>query len=155
MELRDSLEQGAAGCLRVAEPVTAGPAETVRGAIRLMRQHGSGCVIIVEHGRPIGIFTERDVLTKVLSGALSLDVPLADAMTRDPEVVQDGCSVSEVIHKMNSGGFRHLPVVDPAGFLSGVLSVKRIVEYLVEHFPASVFNLPPDPGQRQLAREGA
>jgi len=36
-----------------------------------------------------------------------------------------------------------------------VVSVKRIVEYLVEHFPSAVFNLPPDPAQRQLSREGA
>ena len=37
----------------------------------------------------------------------------------------------------------------------GVISVKRIVEYLVEHFTEAVFNLPPDPVQQQLSREGA
>jgi CBS domain-containing protein len=135
--------------------VTAGPSEAIRDAIRLMRERRAGCVIVVEHGRPIGIFSERDVLTKVLSDRVSADRPLADGMTRDPEVVEDGYSVSEVIRRMTGGGFRHMPVVVSGGFLCGVLSVKRIVEYLVEHFPASVFNLPPDPGQKQLAREGA
>ena len=48
---------------------------------------------------------------------------------------------------MEDGGYRHLPVVDDSGRPVGVLSVKRIVHYLVEHFPSTIHNQPPDPNQ--------
>jgi hypothetical protein len=56
---------------------------------------------------------------------------------------------------MDEGGYRHLPVVDEGGRPVGVLSVKRIVHYLVEHFPTTVYNLPPNPGAVPQEREGA
>ena len=55
---------------------------------------------------------------------------------------------------MEEGGYRHLPVVDEAGRPVGVLSVKRIVHYLAEHFPATTSNLPPDPGSLPAAAGG-
>jgi len=56
---------------------------------------------------------------------------------------------------MEEGGYRHLPVVDVTGKPLGVLSVKRIVHYLAEHFPATVYNLPPDPSSVPQSAEGA
>jgi hypothetical protein len=56
---------------------------------------------------------------------------------------------------MEEGGYRHLPVVDESSRVVGILSVKRIVHYLVEHFPNTVYNLPPDPNAVQQQREGA
>ncbi len=56
---------------------------------------------------------------------------------------------------MHDGGYRHMPVVEPDGAVAGVVSVKRVAEYLVEHFPATIYNLPPDPAQRIDAAEGA
>ena len=55
---------------------------------------------------------------------------------------------------MTKHHFRHLPVVDQ-GKPVGILSVKRIVHYLVEHFPATVYNLSPDPQAVGHNREGA
>jgi CBS domain-containing protein len=55
---------------------------------------------------------------------------------------------------MEEGGYRHLPVVDQAGRPLGVLSVKRIVHYLVEHFPSTIYNLPPDPNAFPRRAEG-
>jgi len=56
---------------------------------------------------------------------------------------------------MEEGGYRHLPVVDETGRTLGVLSVKRIVHYLVEHFPSTIYNLPPDPSVFPHDAEGA
>ncbi len=128
---------------------------TVRDAIRLMQDYCAGCVFVTEHNRPIGVFTERDVLTKVMDGALSLDTSILEVMTRDPQVITEGYSVANVIQTMHDGGVRHMPVVDDSGYLTHVVSVKRIVEYLVEHFPSTVFNLPPKPVQSLTSREGA
>jgi CBS domain-containing protein len=56
---------------------------------------------------------------------------------------------------MEEGGYRHLPVIDQAGRPLGVLSVKRIVHYLAEHFPSTIYNQPPDPNVVPLEPEGA
>ncbi len=155
MSLRKNLTRDAVQALGMLDPVTVAPSEPLAAAIERMRESSSGCAVVTERGRPIGIFTERDVLTKMLAGSLPLDTPIADVMTSDPRVIREGCSVAAVIKTMHEGGFRHMPVVDVSGCLKGVVSVKRVVEYLVDHFPSAVFNLPPDPTQRQTAREGA
>ena len=59
------------------------------------------------------------------------------------------------IRRMEEGGYRHLPVVDEGGRPVGVLSVKRIVHYLVEHYSPTVYNQPPDPASVPEAPEGA
>jgi CBS domain containing-hemolysin-like protein len=68
--------------------------------------------------------------------------------------VPAGATVQHVIEVM-SRGYRHLPVVDDDGRPVGVLSIKDVVHYLVEYFPAKVYNLPPTPDALQPAREGA
>jgi CBS domain-containing protein len=155
MSLRGNLKKDAVEALRVVEAAEIGPAGVVADAVALMQARGVGCVVVTEHGKPAGIVTERDILTKVLAAGLSLQTPIADVMTSPPEVIEEGCSVATVIRGMHQGGFRHMPVIDDAGKLRGVVSVKGVVEYLVEHFPSAVFNLPPEPVQKQFSREGA
>ena len=155
MGLRDNLLKDAVAALRVPEAVTMSVDATVREAVQLMRERREGCVLITEHGKPTGVFTERDLITKVLANEVSLDVPIVEVMTRSPQVIGPGCTVAEVIRMMHVHGFRHMPVVETTGAVKGMVSVKRIVEYMVEHFPGAVFNLPPEPVQRQLSREGA
>ena len=155
MSLRDNLVNDALSTLRVPEAVVSGPNELVGDAVALMRKRNVGYVAITEHGKPIGILTERDILTKVLARDLSLGTPIADVMTSPVETIAEERPVADLIRRMHSGGFRHMPVVDATGQLTSVVSVRQLVSYLVEHFPAAVFNLPPDPAQRQTAREGA
>jgi predicted transcriptional regulator len=83
-----------------------------------------------------------------------LSAPVAEAMTPNPISVHPKDSIATAIRRMEEGGYRHLPVVvneKPVG----ILSVKRIVHYLVEHFPATVYNLPPNGLTRLPRREGA
>lgn len=155
MNLRESLSHDTVSTLRMLDPVTIGSDRTVRDAIAQMQKDQSGCIIITKNDQPIGIFTERDVLTKVVAQSIDPDTPITEVMISSPKTVRDESSIAEVIRTMHEGGFRHLPVVTDSGQLCGIISVKRIVEYLVEHFPETVFNLPPDPVQTQLAREGA
>jgi len=56
---------------------------------------------------------------------------------------------------MSVGGYRHVPLVDPDGHPVGILSVKDIVDYLTEHFPREILNLPPEPGRQPRIPEGA
>jgi CBS domain-containing protein len=103
----------------------------------------------------VGIFTERDLMRRLLAPGLPLTAPLSQYMTPSPVFACTKDSIGSAVRKMEVGGYRHLPVVDGAGRPVGILSVKRIVHYLVEHFPATVYNLPPDPGAVQQYREGA
>lgn len=155
MTLRDNLQHDAVEALRVLEPVEIGEDGVVSEAIRLMRERSAGCVVVTRDGSPIGIVTERDILTKVVSNNLSGRTAISAVMTSPPELLQESCSVSTVIKRMYNGGFRHMPVVDASHKLLGVVSIKGIVEYIVEHFPSAVFNVPPDAVQGQVAREGA
>ncbi len=155
MSLRENLVSETIACLGTKAPIDIDPRASVAEAISLLQDHNIGCVVVTENQRPIGIFTERDVLRRVLAKQVSPQIPVADVMTSPATVVACDATIGDVIRTFVDGGFRHIPVVDTAGILITVISVKRIVEYVVEHFPAAVFNLPPEPGRLQVNREGA
>ncbi len=122
-----------------------------------MKKKGIGSVLVVEKGKLVGIFTERDLFRKVLAGGHpeAAGDPVSKWMTPKPETVLPDAPIGEVIRKMNQGGYRHLPVVDADGRPVAMLSVKNIVHWLVEHYPTSVLNLPPDPSMTATERDGA
>ena len=74
---------------------------------------------------------------------------MRDVMTRDPEAISFHDTIAVALNKMTVGGFRHVPLVDIQKRPVGVLSMKDIVNYFVEHFPAHVLNVPPDPTKRK------
>jgi CBS domain-containing protein len=131
------------------------PEQTVGQVVELMRDKSVGCVLVSEQGKIVGIFTERDLMRRVLAAGKSLDAPIRDFMTANPVAVSSKDPIEKAVRLMEEGGYRHLPVVDQ-GKPVGILSVKRIVHYLVEHFPTAVYNLPPD-SQASVGknREGA
>ncbi len=129
--------------------------ETIAAAVALMRQEEVGCLLVVNGPRVVGIFTERDLMRRVLAAQVSLDRPVGDFMTPNPVCVHPKDPIGVAVRRMEEGGYRHLPVLDETGRAVGVLSVKRIVHYLAEHFPGTVFNQPPDPGAINQEREGA
>ena len=118
----------------------------VAEAIRLMQKHHIGCVLVQAEGVLVGIFTERDVIHKLLRTAKDLRaVPVGAFMTPDPETLTLSDSIAFALNKMSVGGFRHIPLVDDRQRPVGVVSVKDIVDYLAEFFPNEIMNLPPRP----------
>jgi CBS domain-containing protein len=120
-----------------------------------MRQHQVGCLLVCNGDTLLGIFTERDLMRRVLAPGRPLTLPVSACMTPNPVTVSPTAPISAAVWQMEEGGYRHLPVLDATGKPVGVLSVKRIVHYLVEHYPYTVYNLPPDPGAFPLEPEGA
>jgi len=155
MDLAKNLKIDSVSRLHPSRPLYVSPAQTVAEAVVLMRQDQVGCVLVCEGERVVGIFTERDLVRRVLGPGKPFSQPVADFMTRDPVTVHPKEPIGVAVRRMEEGGYRHLPVVDEAGRCVGVLSVKRIVHYLVEHFPATVYNLPPDPDAVPHEAEGA
>ncbi|MEB2343202.1 MAG: CBS domain-containing protein [Deltaproteobacteria bacterium] len=142
-------------------PLLFSPTHTVTQAMRAMQKEHRGCVLVTEDGsnqtRVVGIFTERDVLLRIVDrGRNPATLPLAEVMTRDPESLPKDASIAWVLNKMSVGGFRHVPVVDRAGRPVCVVSVRDVVEMLVERFPREVLTLPPEYGADfARTREGA
>jgi CBS domain-containing protein len=88
------------------------PDESVAVAVTLMAEKMVGVVPVVERGTLVGIFSERDLLRRVISRALAPEkVLLRDVMTHDPVTAYPGESRIVALHKMQSVGCRHLPIV--------------------------------------------
>lgn len=95
---------------------------SVRTAAHVMKEARIGALAVIDEGRLVGIFTERDALFRVLAGRLDPDRTTVDeVMTRDPTTVGPERSIVHALHLMHDGGFRHLPVVErgrPIGMVS-------------------------------------
>jgi CBS domain-containing protein len=156
MELGRNLKVESVSRLGPAAALCLRAEQSVAEAVTQMRQERVGCVLVCQSGRLVGIFTERDLIRRVLAeGRGEETAPLGQCMTKDPVVVQPGEPIGSAVRRMQEGGYRHLPVVDAVGRPVGILSVKRIVHYLVEHFPSTVYCLPPDPNVYPSHPEGA
>jgi CBS domain-containing protein len=95
---------------------------SVSAAAQLMKQKEVGAVMVVDEGRLVGLFTERDALFRVLAeGRDTRTTRLADVMTRNPTTIHPDRPFPEALHIMHEGGFRHVPVVEdhrPVGMVS-------------------------------------
>jgi CBS domain-containing protein len=156
MELSRNIRVESVSRLDPAPPLGIDASQTVADAVALLRMGNVGCLLVTDRGRVVGIFTERDLLTRVLAPRRPLDsTTMRAVMTPEPVTVRPKDPVRTAIRRMQKGGYRHLPVVDEAGRPLGILSARRVVHYLVEHFPAIVFNQPPDGNRYPSAPEGA
>ena len=135
--------------------------DSASAAMRAMQRQHRGCVLITDDGTartPLrGIFTERDVLLRIIDrGRHPGGISLAEVMTSDPETLPSDGQVAWVLNMMSVGGFRHVPAVDEEGRPAFVISVRDVVQYLVEAFPTEVLNLPPGfLVERYRSRDGA
>jgi len=155
MDLARNLKVESVSRLHPTPPRMVRPSQSVAEAVALMRQEQVGCVLVCDSRQQVvGIFTERDLMRRVMAPGKPLTSPISEYMTPDPVTVHSKEPIGCAVRRMEEGGYRHLPVVDE-GKPVGILSVKRIVRYLVEHFPATVHNQPPDPGAVHQEREGA
>lgn len=137
-----------------AKPLCVAPEDSIRHVMRTLKQEATGAAMVCRDGKLVGIFTERDALRLLADGA-DLDQPVASVMVRDPVTLHTSDTVGKAIGLMAAGGFRRMPVVDGQGRVTGVLKVSGILRYLVEHFPKTVYTLPPAPHHKTVQREGA
>ena len=128
--------------------------DSVRHVLQQLKTNNTGSAFVLEDGKLAGLFTERDSLKMMASGG-DLDVAVGQVMTKNPVTVHDDDSVSAAIRAMSQGGYRRLPIVDDKGQPTGAVKASGILHYLVEHFPQSIYNLPPAPDNASKEREGA
>ena len=154
MKLREVLNATKVGQLTLkAVPILAS-SDTVGDAAEQMRSHSHGSALVCDGGKLVGVFTERDLL-KVIAAGQALTDPLSKAMTTKPRTVSPDDKLFTVIQLLDQGGYRRLPVVDQKGAPVGIVDVKTVSHFLVEHFPSGVYNQASNVLQTAREREGA
>ena len=126
--------------------VVVSPYTPLSQAIEAMKDDEGGCVIISDDGRVAGIFTERDLLMKILGEKVDLQSPINGWMQPVVETLSSEATIGDAVRLMNEKGFRNIPLVKQ-GELVGSISVFDIITYLAECYPKETMNLPPLPAQ--------
>ena len=127
-------------------PVRVTPETTLGALVATLREKGRGAVLVEEGDRISGIFSERDLMLRVDHGDPSwTGRPVREVMTRAPRTIREDEPIEDALNIMLTGGHRHLPIVDAAGALLGIVSIRDILIHIVRFFPADFINVPPDP----------
>lgn len=151
-----ALQQPIGEVLELAPVVSVAPSATVAEAVQTMVTRRVGCLLVTENEELVGLFSERDVLTKVAAAAGTMDqAPISELMTKSPDTLSFDSPLVFALHRMSVGGYRHVPLLDAQKRPVAVVSMRDIVEHLVALYPNEVLNLPPEPEQvRWRGREG-
>jgi CBS domain-containing protein len=126
-----SLMEDPVSVLRPKPPITVVPTTTVPQAIQVMLSHNLGSLLVVDgNGKLVGILSERDLLKKVapLPDPYA-ELQVEDIMTANPEAVTAEDTLAFALHKMDVGGYRHLPVLSGEK-PSGVISVRDMLRHI-------------------------
>ncbi len=107
-----------------------------------------------ETAQLVGIFTERDVMRKVIDVPGMLDKPVDEVMTPHPITVGPDASAADALRLMDENHFRNLPIVDTSGRLLGNMTHQAIIQYLADRYPVEVLNRPSDPERFPHKAEG-
>src|SRR6266567_7054830 len=139
---KDSSRDQRVSVLPTDDYVAVSPFTPLSQAIEAMKNDEGGCVIVSDDGRVAGIFTERDLLTKILGEEVDLESPITRYMQSAVETLSPEATVGDAVRLMNERSFRNIPLVR-RGELVGLISVFDIITYLAECYPKATMNLPP------------
>ncbi len=117
-------------------PVVASPEETVQAAAARMTEEACGSVLVCDGDRLRGIFTERDLVTRVVGRGLDpRTTRIEQVMTHDPDRIESTATAREALRRMDELGCRHLPVTED-GRVLGVVSLRDLpIETVAEALP--------------------
>ena len=108
------------------------PDAPVNEVIKQMKKARLGCALVLDDGKLVGIFTERDLLHKLTGkGASSPNTAVKELMSPDPESLYETDSVATALNKMSMGRYRHIPVRKADGSYS-VTSIKHVLKYIAK-----------------------
>ncbi|HEY5313565.1 MAG TPA: CBS domain-containing protein [Pirellulales bacterium] len=135
--LERSLLKDRVFALAPRQPITVAPDTPVRDVLDMLVAHSIGCVVIADGDEPVGIFSERDALHRLNVDAAAMeDAPISEFMTANPETVESDARIAFALHKMDIGGYRHMPVVSE-GRVVGVISIRDVLDYITANLLAT------------------
>jgi len=130
--------------LPLQEPLVVAKDDPVVDVIKRMQKRGCGCACVVEGGKLVGVFTERDVMQKFVSQSVDQLEAVSAIMSPNPFVIRDDAPVSAAVELFHDEQIHHLPVMLADDSLLGLLSIRVVVDFFGENLPVEVLNLPPD-----------
>ena len=131
--LKDPIE-----VLSPKKPLTVSPTVPVGEVLQRMAREKNGCVVVVDGEEVVGIFSDRDALMRLnCDAAEQADRPIAELMTPAPETLEGRDKIAFALHKMDLGGYRHIPIMTQ-GKVTGVVSIREILRYMAKHIAAEV-----------------
>ena len=140
--------------LELAAPVQVSPKTPLSQAVDEMKKGKGGCALVCDGNRLRGIFTERDLLNRVLGKEVNPEMPIEQFMTAEPLTLPEDVFLVHIVDLMDQHGFRHITLIGHTGEVKGIVSAADVISYLAEHFPAEVYNLPPRLDQKSQTSEG-
>ena len=128
--------------MRSDKLVTTASQASVFEIARLMLEHDVGATLVVEDGSLLGIFTERDVMLRVvLRHRHPQNTRVGDVMTSPVETITDESPEEDALVHMVERHVRHLPIVNPQGQLTGMLSIRNLLEHRVDELAREIHSL--------------
>jgi CBS domain-containing protein len=124
-------------------PAAVPPTEPVGKTLELMASKNLGALLVVDGGKVVGIFSERDALRKGVFQGGKGTKPVREFMTPNPDCLAPTDSIAMAMNRMGVGGYRHVPLVDAEHRPVGMLVMRDVVRYIVAFFPSEALNLPP------------
>ncbi len=108
----------------------------IREAVRIMAEQNIACLVVTDaQNKVVGVLSERDILTRVADNySVIAGNPVSDVMTPQPTTVFETTKPAHVMNLMSEGLFRHVPVVDADGRLTGMIGARRLIAYLEKFF---------------------
>lgn len=132
--------------VKLKKPVMTSGDTSVAACLELMKDERIGCLLITEQDKLVGIFTERDIIRRIVGKNLShADIDVSDYMTYDPDTLTSDSPMAFALNFMVVGGYRHVPIVDENNQPVACLSIKDIVKHIGNHYFREIANLPPTP----------
>ncbi len=125
-----------------APPATVAPSASVLEAVEVMAEHAVGAVAVVENGALLGIFTERDVMMRVVLRQRSpKDTRIREVMTAPVETITEDTPEEDALVQMVERHVRHLPIVNAQGRLTAMLSIRNLLEHRVDELARELHSL--------------
>lgn len=155
MSIADKLSEVKIRHLPLRAPAAVERNASIGETVNAMKSKRLGCALVCDEGRLVGLFTERDLLNRVIGEPIDYLMPVERVMTANPAQLSLDDSVITAMRLMKEGDYRNIPLVDGQGRAAGVVTVRDLVSYFAEHFPKEALNLPPDTAQLMRHAEGA
>ncbi len=155
MSIADKLSDLKIRHLPLRPPVLVERDASISETIEAMKARRLGCALVCDEGRLVGLFTERDLLNRVIGEPVSYSTAVEQVMTLDPAKLSLDDSVITAMRVMQEGDYRNIPLIDGQGKAAGIVTVRDLLTYFAEHFPKEALNLPPNTAQRITQAEGA
>jgi len=138
------------------KPLCVDRRSSVRSVAERMRELHCGSALVVDQQRLVGIFTERDLLVRVVTeGRDAAQTDVGSVMTDAPEALPESATMAQALRFLSQTHYRHAPLVNEQGTPVSMLSTSALIGFVSETFPKEILNAPPESAEPIHEEEGA